>query len=104
MTRATRFILSLATAVAWTLAAQAQTTTPPPVPATPPAPDAKTVPPEQIAPPVGQQTKRDPPSMIHPPAAIDPAIVKPTPPVAPQSMPVLPPPGTPGGNPSVQPK
>jgi hypothetical protein len=42
--------------------------------------------------------------VIHPPAAVDPSIVKPTPEIAPQSTPVIPPPGTPGGNPTVLPK
>ena len=40
--------------------------------------------------------------VICPPHQIDPEIKQPTPPGGP--MPVIPPPGTPGGNPSVQPK
>jgi len=40
--------------------------------------------------------------VICPPAQVDPAIKAPTPPEG--SMPVIPPPGSPGGDPSVQPK
>ncbi len=42
--------------------------------------------------------------VIHPPAAVDPGIAVPAPDPHPHSTPVIPPPGTPGGNPSVQPK
>jgi hypothetical protein len=42
--------------------------------------------------------------VIEPPAAVDPAIKQPTPSPGPRSMPVIPPPGTPGGNPNVEPK
>ena len=40
--------------------------------------------------------------VICPPAHVDPEIAQPTPPGGP--MPVIPPPGSPGGNPSVRPK
>jgi hypothetical protein len=45
--------------------------------------------------------------VIAPPASTantDPGIVKPTPDTGASAMPVIPPPGTPGGNPNVQPK
>ena len=42
--------------------------------------------------------------VIHPPAGVDPGIAAPVPDPHPNSTPVIPPPGTPGGNPSVQPK
>jgi hypothetical protein len=42
--------------------------------------------------------------VIHPPAGVDPGIEVPAPNPNPRSTPVIPPPGTPGGNPSVQPK
>ncbi len=40
--------------------------------------------------------------VICPPRHVDPEIAAPTPPAGP--MPVIPPPGSPGGNPQVQPK
>ena len=42
--------------------------------------------------------------VIHPPANIDPGLTKPAPDLGPHSMPVIPPPGTPGGNPDIKPK
>ena len=42
--------------------------------------------------------------VIHPTTNVDPKINKPAPVPNPNSMPVIPPPGTPGGNPNVQPK
>jgi len=42
--------------------------------------------------------------MIHPPAGVDPGIAVPAPDPNAHSTPVIPPPGTPGGNPSVQSK
>ena len=42
--------------------------------------------------------------VIRPPADPDPAMKQPTPPTGPNSMPVVPPPGTPGGDPTVKPK
>jgi hypothetical protein len=42
--------------------------------------------------------------VIHPPAGVDPGIAASVPDPHPNSTPVIPPPGTPGGNPSVQPK
>ena len=42
--------------------------------------------------------------VIHPPTNVDPGLTRPAPEVGPHSMPVIPPPGTPGGNPDVKPK
>ncbi len=42
--------------------------------------------------------------VIHPPAGMDPGMAVQVPDPHPNSTPVIPPPGTPGGNPSVQPK
>jgi hypothetical protein len=42
--------------------------------------------------------------VIHPPADIDPGLAQPVPDLGPHSMPVIPPPGTPGGNPDIKPK
>jgi hypothetical protein len=42
--------------------------------------------------------------VIHPPTGVDPGIAAPVPDPHPNSTPVIPPPGTPGGDPSVQPK
>jgi hypothetical protein len=42
--------------------------------------------------------------VIQPPQEVDPAMKQETPSTGPNSMPVIPPPGTPGGDPSVKPK
>jgi hypothetical protein len=42
--------------------------------------------------------------IIHPPADVDPGLTRSAPDIGPHSMPVIPPPGTPGGNPDVKPK
>ena len=42
--------------------------------------------------------------VIHPPANVDPGLNQPAPDLGPHSMPVIPPPGTPGGNPDIKPK
>lgn len=42
--------------------------------------------------------------VIHPPTNVDPGLTQPAPQVGAHSMPVIPPPGTPGGNPDVKPK
>ncbi len=42
--------------------------------------------------------------VIHPPTGTDPGMAAPVPDPHPRSTPVIPPPGSPGGNPSVQPK
>ncbi len=42
--------------------------------------------------------------VIHPPVGVDPGIAAPVPDPHPNSTPVIPPPGTPGGNPTILPK
>ena len=42
--------------------------------------------------------------VIHPPTNIDPGLTHLAPDLGPHSMPVIPPPGTPGGNPDIKPK
>ena len=42
--------------------------------------------------------------VIHPPANLDPGLAQPAPDLGPHSMPVIPPPGTPGGNPDIKPR
>ena len=42
--------------------------------------------------------------VVRPPSGVDPGAVQPTPKVGPQSTPVIPPPGTPGGDQEVKPK
>jgi hypothetical protein len=42
--------------------------------------------------------------VIRPPTNVDPGLTQPAPDVGLHSMPVIPPPGTPGGNPDVKPK
>jgi hypothetical protein len=42
--------------------------------------------------------------VIRPRADIDPGLTQPAPDIGPRSMPVIPPPGTPGGNPDIKPK
>ena len=42
--------------------------------------------------------------VIHPRADVDPGLTHPAPDLGPHSMPVIPPPGTPGGNPDIKPK
>ena len=42
--------------------------------------------------------------VIQPPTNVDPGLTQPAPQVGAHSMPVIPPPGTPGGNPDVKPK
>jgi hypothetical protein len=89
-------------------AASAQPSSPPSsTPAPPgPTPPASPTPPEVIAPQGSPLAGGAKSGVIKPPTGVDPGIQS-IPPVtspAPNSMPVIPPPGTPGGNPSVQPK
>ena len=113
-------LASLLTAVSAAASAQA-----PPTPATPPA---RTAPPEpqaatdctpmrptppsgklapeggttgQAADPLGDKLARSD-GVVCPPAGIDPQIRAPTPDAG--NMPVIPPPGSPGGNPNIRPK
>jgi hypothetical protein len=89
-----------------------------PDPAQRPEPAPQTVPgnpnptpPEKVAPedsggsgaPLGERLSRSQ-GTIKPPANVDPGMATPAPDPGPRSMPVIPPPGTPGGNPSVVPK
>ncbi|MXP64247.1 hypothetical protein E0493_12920 [Roseomonas sp. M0104] len=63
--------------------------------------------PERIQPPgSGQPTAPGPggDSVIPPPAGVDPKIHVPAPTPQPNTTPVLPPPGSPGGDPTVQPR
>jgi hypothetical protein len=97
----------------------------PPVPATPPAQTAppapsngcapmQSVPPHGTAAPEGTTTgQRAEPlgdklarsdGVLCPPAGVDPEIRAPTPDTGTGNMPVIPPPGSPGGNPNVRPK
>jgi hypothetical protein len=64
------------------------------------------VPAERIAPPAGLPSDQLARSggIIKPPADIDPGIATPPPDPGPRSMPVIPPPGTPGGNTNLVPK
>ena len=61
--------------------------------------------PESAAPnePLGRQLSRSK-GVIQPPAGIDPGIETPAPQPNTRTMPVIPPPGSPGGDPSIQPK
>jgi hypothetical protein len=79
--------------------ARAQLNPAPPVQAVPPDKAVPGAPiPEQIAPPAAKG------GVITPPIGVDPGIRKPVPDPNPDAMAVIPPPGTPGGNQSVQPK
>jgi hypothetical protein len=108
MTQYPSFLASLAAALLIVAAAQAQTPKSPPS-ATDDAVPGKTVP--QDATP-GQSSGNSPLSeqlsrsggVIKPPTNVDRQIQAPTPNPGPKSMPVVPPPGSPGGNPDVKPK
>ena len=103
----------LGLALPWAASAQNPQPAPPQQTHTPVAPpSASTPPPEQIAPPDGQaepgatmsEKLSQQQGTLHPPA-VDPGIQAPVPPSRAQgTMPVIPPPGTPGGNPKVVPK
>ena len=93
-------------------ACQAQTTAPAPPPAAPPQNDAAPpVPPRDVVPQasppasgtLSEQLSRSG-GVIQPPPQVDRKIEAPTPDPGAQSMPVIPPPGTPGGDPTVKPK
>ena len=118
MTRASLFLSGVLIAVSGTAFAQA-----PPTPATPPAQTAtpprganncaptESTPQGNIAPqgtttgqrpePLGDKLARSD-GVLCPPAGVDPAIRAPTPETG--NTPVIPPPGSPGGDPSVRPK
>jgi hypothetical protein len=65
------------------------------------AQDSGPAPPGQARPPA---TGEPPTGVIKPPAGLDPQIQAPVPNPHPNTTPVIPPPGTPGGDPNVQPK
>jgi hypothetical protein len=66
------------------------------------APSARGTPPTPgAAPPLSDQLAKGE-GVICPPKGVDPGIVAPTPDVG--TMPVIPPPGSPGGDPTVRPK
>ena len=53
--------------------------------------------------PLGEKLNRSG-GVIHPPAGLDPALTQTPPAIGHGSMPVIPPPGTPGGRPDINPK
>jgi hypothetical protein len=79
----------------------AQPSSPPSATVAPPGPTppAAPTPPEQIARPGAAVS-----GVIHPLPGVDPGIRNSTPASTQDHMPVIPPPGTQGGNPAVQPK
>jgi hypothetical protein len=85
------FALALSGFVAVAVAAEDQAPKQPSAPAAPPASGSSS-----------SELSRSG-GVIQPPAGIDPEMKR-TPPRSGDSMPVVPPPGTPGGNPSVKPK
>jgi hypothetical protein len=114
MMRTTAAILGLAVALAAPYAAAQNPQAAPPAAAPLVAPpNAPSPPPEKIAPPgrdvhADNQTLSDKLSQqhgtLHPPAAVDPGMAVSPSPRQQGSMPVIPPPGSPGGNQSVVPK
>jgi hypothetical protein len=83
---------------------------PEPAPQTAPG-NPNPAPPEKVAPedsggsgvPLGERLARSH-GTIKPPAGIDPGMATPAPDPGPRSMPVIPPPGTPGGDSTIVPK
>ena len=83
-------------------------------PSTEPPPQGTTAPPEKIepGPPIGSPGSGEnlgdeltrSRGVIAPPQGVDPGLVKEPPPTGATPMPVIPPPGSPGGNPDVQPQ
>jgi hypothetical protein len=92
-----------------TAAAQAQTPpgqvpqNQPPTPQLPPATGAAPSGQDSGSNPLSEQLSRSG-GVIKPPDNVDRKIEAPTPNPGPRSMPVVPPPGSPGGNPDVKPK
>ena len=98
----------LLTACLLTAAAQAQTPKPPSTsPQVPPSAEAprsgSDTAPSTTPPATSEQLSRSG-GVIKPPENVDPKMQAPTPNPGPQSMPIVPPPGAPGGNPDVKPK
>ena len=92
------------------LAAGAAETRPDPAQKPEPAPKSApgnpaAAPPEKVAPaePLSDQLARSG-GTIKPPTDVDPGMAQTPPDTGPRSMPVIPPPGAPGGNPTVKPK
>jgi hypothetical protein len=107
MTQYHSFLASLAAALLIVATAQAQTPKPQPQPQPPAADNAA---PHDATPgkdsgnnPLSEQLSRSG-GVIKPPENVDRQIEAPTPDPGPKSMPVVPPPGSPGGNPDVKPK
>jgi hypothetical protein len=83
-------------------------------PSTEPPPQGSTAPPEEVepGPPIGspgsEESLGDELTRSHgvltPSQGVDPGLVKEPPPAGATPMPVIPPPGSPGGNPDVQPQ
>jgi hypothetical protein len=108
MTRYHPCLAGLAAALLIVAAAQAQTPKPPSSGADNTVP--QNVVPQESTPgkdsgsnPLSEQLSRSG-GVIKPPANVDRQIQAPTPNPGPKSMPVVPPPGSPGGNPDVKPK
>jgi hypothetical protein len=107
-----KLLLSMAVGIAYPCLASAQNPQPAPPQQPHPTvapPTASTPPPEQIAPPDGNvpgsmSKKLSQTQGTLKPPAVDPGIQAPMPPHAQGTMPVIPPPGSPGGNPKVVPK
>jgi len=96
--------LILAAAPAWAQNPQATSPANPTVPIAPP--NSASPPPEKIAPPSGNLSDRlsQQKGMITPPANVDPGMTVTPPRSGSVTTPVIPPPGSPGGNRSVIPK
>ncbi len=116
MIRQNRWLLALLGCMALSSAANAQNPQVAPPQETHPQvapPGSSQPPPEQVAPPAripGAQNEQNlsdklsrQQGTLHPPA-VDPGIHVPAPSQAQGTMPVIPPPGSPGGNPNVVPK
>ncbi len=84
-----------------------QSGTPMPRQDQPPGPGMSSqAPPERVAPALRSPDRAHTPAtgVIRPPSGVDPAVQAPVPHPRSSVMPVIPPAGTPGGNPSVQPR
>jgi len=99
-----RRLMAAAAGLVFATAAAAQVTV---QPKDPNMPDPKNTVPEKVDPPAGQTLsdkleKSD--GVITPNSNMDPGIVAPAPVPNPGTTPVIPPPGSPGGNPRLDPK
>jgi hypothetical protein len=91
MRRISLFLIALFGSISLAVAAEQQEIKPPSTPAVPPASGS-----------TSSELSRSG-GVITPPTGIDPQMKQTTPPSG-DNMPVVPPPGTPGGNPAVKPK